>query len=123
MALKIPHKLSGVIVMFAAIGALFLLPWLDRGKVRSIRYRSVGYRIALYAFATAFIVLGFVGMGMTTSLIEGIVGPDGNVNAIDNWIGRAMVAVYFGFFAFLWIYTFFGLERTRPVPERVTSHG
>jgi len=115
----IPHKLSGVIVMFAAIGVLFLLPWLDRGKVRSIRYRGMGYRIALFAFAFAFVVLGFVGMGSTSSMIEGIVGPAGNVNAIDNWIGRAMVAVYFGFFAFLWIYTYFGLERTRPVPERV----
>jgi len=119
----IPHKLSGVIVMFAAIGVLFLLPWLDRGKVRSIRYRGLGYRVALFAFAIAFIVLGFVGMGSTSSLIEQVVGPAGNVNAIDNWIGRAMVVVYFGFFAFLWIYTYFGLERTRPVPERVTSHG
>jgi len=119
----IPHKLSGVIVMFAAIGALFLLPWLDRGKVRSIRYRGLGYRIALFAFATAFVVLGFVGMGATASIIEGIVAPGSDVNAIDNWLGRVMVAVYFGFFAFLWIYTYFGLERTRPVPERVTTHG
>jgi ubiquinol-cytochrome c reductase cytochrome b subunit len=36
----IPHKLSGVIVMFAAIGVLFLLPWLDRAKVKSYRYRG-----------------------------------------------------------------------------------
>ncbi|WP_425497720.1 cytochrome b [Lysobacter arvi] len=116
----IPDKLSGVIVMFAAIGALFLLPWLDRGKVRSVRYRGLGYRVAIFAFATAFVGLGFVGMGTTASLVEGIVGPGGNVNEIDNWIGRAMVAVYFGFFAFLWIYTYFGLERTRPVPDRLT---
>ena len=118
----VPHKLAGVIVMFAAIGALFLLPWLDRGKVRSIRYRGPGYRIALYALAVAFVVLGFVGAGATTSLIEGLAAPGVDVNAIDNWIGRSMVAVYFGFFAFLWVYTRFGFERTRPVPERVTPH-
>lgn len=27
---------------------------------------------------------------------------------------------YFGFFVFLWIYTFFGFEKTKPVPDRVS---
>ena len=36
----VPHKLSGVLAMFAAIAILFLLPWIDRGKVHSIRYRA-----------------------------------------------------------------------------------
>jgi len=28
--------------------------------------------------------------------------------------------LYFGFFVFLWVYTYFGWEKTKPVPERVT---
>jgi ubiquinol-cytochrome c reductase cytochrome b subunit len=118
----IPHKLSGVLVMFGAIAVLFLLPWLDRGKVKSIRFRGLGYRIALGAFAVAFVVLGFIGAGASTTLIERLADATTDVNGIENWIGRVMVAVYFGFFAFVWIYTRFGLERSRPVPERVTSH-
>ncbi|NEL80521.1 MAG: cytochrome b, partial [Xanthomonas perforans] len=35
----VPNKLGGVLVMFSAIAILFLVPWLDRAKVRSIRYR------------------------------------------------------------------------------------
>ncbi len=42
------------------------------------------------------------------------------VNMIENWIGRVLLAGYFGFLAFTWVYTRFGIERTRPVPERVT---
>jgi ubiquinol-cytochrome c reductase cytochrome b subunit len=31
-----------------------------------------------------------------------------------------LLAIYFGFFAFTWVYTRFGFERARPLPERVT---
>jgi ubiquinol-cytochrome c reductase cytochrome b subunit len=34
-----PDKFLGVIAMFASIGVLFALPWLDTSKVRSLRYR------------------------------------------------------------------------------------
>jgi quinol-cytochrome oxidoreductase complex cytochrome b subunit len=33
--------------MFGAIALLFALPWIDRGKVKSIRYRGTGYKVAL----------------------------------------------------------------------------
>ena len=36
--------------------------------------------------------------------------------------GRSLTAIYFGFFIFLWVYTYFGYEKTKPVPERVTTH-
>ncbi len=118
----IPHKLSGVVVMFSAIAVLFALPWLDRSQVRSVRYRGLGYRVALGLFAMAFVVLGFIGAGASTGLIERAAGAAADINGIENWIGRVMVAIYFGFFAFVWIYTRFGLERTRPVPTRTTPH-
>lgn len=35
----VPDKFGGVVAMFSAIGVLFVLPWLDTSKVRSMRYR------------------------------------------------------------------------------------
>jgi len=48
--------------MGAAIVVLFFLPWIDRNNVRSIRYRSVAYKVLLFSFVIAFIVLGYYGM-------------------------------------------------------------
>ena len=78
--------------------------------------------IPLLAQVAAFVVLGFIGAGAVTPLIERFADAAADTNAIENWIGRVMVAAYFGFFAFVWIYTCFGLERTRDVPERVRPH-
>jgi len=58
----IPIKLLGVLAMFAAIAVLFFLPWIDRGPVRSIRYRSTAYKAILIAFVIAFLILGYYGM-------------------------------------------------------------
>jgi ubiquinol-cytochrome c reductase cytochrome b subunit len=105
----VPDKLGGVLVMFSAIAVLFTVPWLDRGKVRSIKYRGLSYKIALGIFAFSFIYLGKIGSGPGTDQTE-------------TYIGRVLTVCYFGFFVFLWVYTFFGLERTKPVPERVSTH-
>lgn len=116
----IPDKVLGVMVMLLAILALFLLPWLDRGKVRSIRYRGRGYQIALGIFVLSFVLLGAVGIGAVADMLPRLLGGGIDVNLVENWIGRALLVGYFGFFVFLWVYTRFGIERTRPVPERVT---
>nr|WP_324187766.1 cytochrome b N-terminal domain-containing protein [Lysobacter niastensis] len=116
----IPDKVMGVVVMFLAIIALFLLPWLDRGKVKSVRYRRFGYKAALGVFVVSFVLLGAVGIGAVAPLLSRLFGSGIDVNLIENWIGRVLLAGYFGFFAFTWVYTRFGIERTRPVPERVT---
>ncbi|MFT3756137.1 MAG: cytochrome bc complex cytochrome b subunit [Pseudoxanthomonas sp.] len=105
----VPHKLSGVLVMFGAIAVLFLLPWLDRGKVKSIRYRGLGFKIALAVFAISFVWLGKIGNGPGTDIVE-------------TYIGRVLTVLYFGYFIFLWVYTKFGFEKTRAVPDRVTMH-
>ena len=105
----IPEKLLGVLVMFAAIGVLFLVPWLDRGKVKSIKFRGLAYKIAIGIFAFSFVYLGKIGAGPGTDPVETI-------------IGRVLTVLYFSFFAFLWVYTYFGFEKTKPVPERVTTH-
>lgn len=111
----------GVIAMFGSIAVLFLLPWFDRGKVKSIRYRGTGFKVALGLFVLSFFMLGAVGAGITAEVIPVWFG-DIDVTFWENLFGRVMTAIYFGFFAFLWAYTYFGWEKTKPVPERVTTH-
>jgi ubiquinol-cytochrome c reductase cytochrome b subunit len=118
----IPSKGLGVLALAASIVVLFLVPWLDRGGVKSIRYRGLAYKIAIAIFAIVFVLLGCIGMDMTAGWIVAIFGPDADITTIENLFGRILVILYFAFFVFLWVYTFFGLERTRSVPERVTTH-
>ena len=49
-------QFPGVLAMFAALGVFFLLPWLDRSPVKSIRYRSPIYKWILGTFVVSFIV-------------------------------------------------------------------
>jgi ubiquinol-cytochrome c reductase cytochrome b subunit len=112
----------GVIAMFGSIAVLFLMPWLDQGKVKSIRYRGLGYKIALGLFALSFVLLAAVGAGVTAELIPKWFGEAADATFIENLFGRIWTIVYFGFFVFLWAYTHFGLEKTKPVPERVKMH-
>lgn len=101
----VPNKLMGVVLMFGAIVALFLMPWLDRSKVRSVRYRSTLHKVNLTQFVISFIVLGYLGAVPATEL-----------NTI---IGRVFTFLYFGFFVFLFFYS--KNERTKPLPERLTK--
>ena len=118
----IPDKLLGVLAMFASIAVLFLVPWLDRGAVKSIRYRGRGFKIALLGFALVFVLLGSIGAGKTTEWIPELFGANADLTFIENTFGRTLTLLYFGFFIFLWVYTAFGFEKTKPVPERVTTH-
>ena len=56
----IPDKLGGVIAMFGAIAVLFILPWLDTSKVRSLKYRPVA-RQFFFLFVIASLALGWLG--------------------------------------------------------------
>ncbi|HMB39049.1 MAG TPA: cytochrome bc complex cytochrome b subunit [Wenzhouxiangellaceae bacterium] len=101
----VPDKLAGVILMGLAIVVLFLLPWLDRSKVRSIRYKGLGSKILLAVFAITFIRLGMLGMGEGT-----------HIQTIES---RIWTFAYFGFFILMPFVTKY--EKTRPEPERVTK--
>lgn len=59
-------KLLGFIAMAAAIALLFALPWFDRSKVKSMRYRGHIPRIMLITFAAMFVVLGYLGVKSPT---------------------------------------------------------
>ncbi|MCO6411768.1 MAG: cytochrome bc complex cytochrome b subunit [Thiogranum sp.] len=98
-------KFLGVILMGAAVVILFFLPWLDRSPVKSIRYRGPVYKFMLGAFVVAFVVLGWLG---TQAPTEG-----------KTMLAQLFTAVYFAFFLLMPIYT--KLDRTKPVPDRVTG--
>jgi ubiquinol-cytochrome c reductase cytochrome b subunit len=100
----IPDKFAGVIGMGGAIVVLFLLPWLDRSPVKSIRYRGGIYKKALGLFVISFLALGYLGTQPAT--------PTATIFA------RFFTAVYFGFFLLMPLYTRW--EKTKPVPRRLT---
>ena len=100
----VPDKLLGVIAMGASIGVLFLLPWLDRCPVKSVRYRGLRWKVALILFVVSFLGLGYLG-------------------ALPPSPGRTVAsqvfsAIYFGFFLLMPLYT--RNEKTKPVPDRVS---
>lgn len=99
----IPDKLFGVIAMAASIAVLFVLPWLDRSPVKSIRYRGWIYKTALALFIVSFIGLGYLGTLEPTTL--------------RTFMARTFSVVYFGFFILMPFYT--KKDKTKPVPERV----
>ena len=71
-------------------------------------------------FRDVALQLGVIGIGASGGVLTRVLGADADINQAENWIGRLLLVGYFGYFAFVWVYTRFGLERTRPVPERVT---
>jgi ubiquinol-cytochrome c reductase cytochrome b subunit len=64
----IPAKLIGVLLMFGSILILFVLPWLDTSKVRSMRYRPAA-RQFFVIFVLAALGLGFCGANNPDDLI------------------------------------------------------
>jgi ubiquinol-cytochrome c reductase cytochrome b subunit len=101
----VPDKFLGVVAMGAAIVVLFFLPWLDRSPVKSIRYRGTPYKVAIGVFVISFIALGYLGTQPATPVMTNF--------------ARLFSFLYFGFFASLLIIPSF--EKTKPVPDRVTS--
>lgn len=100
----VPDKLMGVMAMGGAIVFLFLLPWLDRSPVKSIRYRGPLFKTALTLFIISFVALGYLGTQPATPAFT--------------MAARVFSVIYFAFFIFMPIFT--KLDKTKPVPERVT---
>jgi len=98
-------QFPGVIVMFAAIAIMFVLPWLDRSPVKSIRYKGGISKIALAIFVVSFVVLGWLG-----------IQPPSDTKTL---IARVLTVLYFLYFILMPWYT--KAEKTKPVPERVTQ--
>jgi len=97
-------KFWGLVVMAGAIAIPFVLPWLDKSSVRSMRYKGLASRIFLGMFVISFFVLGYLGTVHPTP--------------VKTMISQICTAIYFAYFLLMPWYT--KVEKTKPVPERVT---
>ncbi|MCU0760492.1 MAG: cytochrome b N-terminal domain-containing protein [Steroidobacteraceae bacterium] len=106
MLRAVPDQQLGALIMLLSILLLFLLPWLDRSPVRSIRYKGILSKIALGTFVVTFIALSYLGLM-----------PADGVYVL---LARIFTVLYFAFFLLMPWYT--RAEQTKPVPQRVTYH-
>ncbi|MDQ6991863.1 MAG: cytochrome b N-terminal domain-containing protein [Mariprofundus sp.] len=95
-------KLLGVLMMGGSLAILFLLPFMDRSKVRSARYRPV-FKQMVILFFICVIVLGYCGHSATSPTLK--------------LVGQIATAYYFLFFFALLILPKF--EKTKPVPDHI----
>ncbi len=103
----VPDKLWGFILFAMAVVLPVFLPWLDRCRVRSIRYRGWMYKTALSVFVVTFITLGWLGLQAATPTYV--------------LLARVFSVLYFAFFLLMPFYT--AMDKTKPVPDRVVYHG
>ena len=101
----VPDKLMGVIAMGAAIAILFVLPWLDRSPVKSMRYKGWMSKVWLLVFCVSFVILG----------VLGVLAPTPGRTLLS----QICTVLYFAYFILMPFYT--KMEKTKPVPERVTG--
>ena len=118
----IPDKFGGVMAMFASIGVLFVLPWLDTSRVRSMRYRPV-MKIFFVLFIVNMFILGWCGAELPDAHVIGNFSTftlvDGDLNSFL-WLGRLSTLFYFAFFVV--IMPLVGLrEKPLPIPESISE--
>jgi len=102
----VPDKLWGFILFGLSVMLPIFLPWLDRCRVRSIRYRGWMYKTALSVFVVTFITLGWLGLQAATPTYV--------------LLARIFSVLYFAFFLLMPFYT--AMDKTKPVPDRVVYH-
>jgi ubiquinol-cytochrome c reductase cytochrome b subunit len=105
MLRAVPNKLLGLSIMAGAVALMFVLPWLDRSRVRSIRYKGSYSKIAIVIFIICFMGLGYLGHE--------------TVSPLRTLLARIFTFGYFAFFLLMPIYS--SMEKTKSLPERVTE--
>jgi len=111
----VPDKLLGVILMFSAIAILFVLPWLDTAKVRSMRFRPV-----TRGFFIIFLLAGFILGWCGARAPDDIAIPIGEGGMSFKWLSRIATFYYFAYF--IPILPIMGwIEKTKPVPDSITK--
>jgi ubiquinol-cytochrome c reductase cytochrome b/c1 subunit len=119
----IPNKLLGVIALFGSLACIFALPWLDRSKVRSMRFRPLA-RWWFVAFIVICIILGICGSHEPDQ--RPLAFASAGFNLLDYpinsyvWLSRLGSLGYFGYF--LLIQPFLPMfETTLPVPDSIST--
>jgi ubiquinol-cytochrome c reductase cytochrome b subunit len=103
----VPDKFWGFVFFAASVAIPFALPWLDRSPVKSWRYRGNINKWMLIVFVASFIILGVLGVKSPT--------PARTV------LAQICSIFYFAFFLLMPIWS--SMDKTKPVPERVTMDG
>ncbi len=107
MLRAVPDKLMGFMTMGAGVAILFVLPWLDRSPVKSIRYKGTFSRVAVVVLAAAFVILGVLGMKAP--------------NPERNLLAQICTIIYFAYFIGMPFWT--SREQVRTEPARITMNG
>ena len=112
---SIPNKLFGVIALFASILILFAMPWLDRSKVRSARFRPV-YKVFFWVFVIDVLVLGHIG----SQSPEKILFTAGDFTF--SYVAFGQVFTFYYFLHFFVIVPLVGIfEKPKPLPESISK--
>ena len=109
-------QFPGVLAMGAALLILIFLPWLDRAKVRSVRYRGNLYKSSLILFVISFFILGYLGVKPTN--VWGSLGPFFGDVETAVVIARICTMIYFAFFILMPLISKF--DKTKPLPKNLT---
>jgi ubiquinol-cytochrome c reductase cytochrome b subunit len=102
----VPDKFWGFVLFALAVILPIFLPWLDRSRVRSIRYRGWMYKTALSVFVITFFALLWLGLAPAEGLYV--------------ILARIFSVLYFAFFLLMPYYT--SIDKTKPLPDRVVYH-
>jgi ubiquinol-cytochrome c reductase cytochrome b subunit len=103
----VPDKLLGFVAFGSSVVVIAFLHWLDRSPVRSIRYKGNFTKAILLVFVAAFFILGYLGVKAPN--------PERTV------LSQICTVIYFAFFLTMPIWS--AMDKTKPVPERVTMDG
>ena len=101
----VPSKIGGIIAIGGAIAILFVLPWLDKSPVKSIRYKGWMSKVWLAIFVVSFVSLGYLGAVSATP--------------VKTLLSQIFTILYFLFFLLMPIYT--SIETCKQPPKRVTG--
>src|SRR5471030_2738837 len=123
MLRAVPNKLLGVLTMFGSIGLLFILPWLDTAKVRSMRYRPTMRWFFIIFF---FVCIGLAFCGANPPDRQVIANPDlgfqlgdANINSFV-WLSRVLTFYYFAYFVAIVPITGWR-EKPLPMPDSIST--
>ena len=107
--------------MFGAIGVLFVLPWLDTSKVKSLRYRPTA-RVFFFLFVLTCLILGWCGGELPDNMVfqVGSTASGDPIGLNFVWLSRIATAYYFAYF--LIVMPVLGLVETPDaVPDSITA--
>jgi len=102
----VPDQKLGALLMALAVAVFLFMPWIDRGRNKSIRYRGIASKILLGVFFVTFLMLMWLGLK-----------PADGIYVL---LARIFTALYFGFFVALFFVSKW--DSNGPVPDRVTYH-